>query len=264
LEFIGGLFSNSVAILSDALHDLGDSLALALAWFLERKAEGLKPTKDYSYGFARLRLMGALLNSLILVLGSVFILIEAISRFEHQIEPQADLMLIMALVGLFFNGIAFYRLEGGSLNQKMVRMHLLEDILGWLAVLIGSILLQFTDWYFIDPLLSVVISLYILKGVYHRLKETVDLLLQKVPAGLSLAEIESRLLAHQKVKGLHHVHLWSLDGHQHVLTAHIQISETVGVKELDALRKELIQALEGFNLSHHTLQFEYQSASCED
>ncbi len=263
IEIIGGFFSNSVAILSDALHDFGDSLALGLAWYLERKAETLKPSPNYSYGFARLRLMGALVNSLILLLGSFLILKESVERFQSDQIPDSELMLYLGVIGLIFNGIAFIRLEGGSLNQKMVRMHLLEDILGWLAVLLGALLIHFTNWYFIDPLLSILIALFILRGVYFRLRETIDLLLQRSPEGIDPKDLEEVIRKHASVCEVHHLHLWSLDGEHHVLTAHVVLDKSLPSQALDSIRNELIDSLSDFSLSHHTLQFEFSEQSCQ-
>ena len=152
LEIVGGFFTNSIAIISDALHDLGDSLSLGLAWYLENKASQKGSTNRFSFGYARFRLLGALVNALVLIVGSIYIIIEAIGRLQNPEPVKSDWMIVLAVIGVAANGYAAWRTKGStSLNEKVVSWHLLEDVLGWVAVLIVSIILQFKDWYFLDP-----------------------------------------------------------------------------------------------------------------
>ena len=212
LELIGGIFTNSIAIVSDALHDLGDSFSLGLAWYLEHKASNDKSSQKFTFGFARFRLLGALVNALTLIGGSVYIIIEAVARFQNP-EPVKSLwMMGFAILGVAANGYAAWRTRGAkSLNEKVISWHLLEDVLGWVAVLIISIVLQFKDWYFLDPALSIGVTLFILIGVGRRLWETIHLLLQGVPADMSIIEIETLLQSVDHVQSVHHTHVWSLD-----------------------------------------------------
>ncbi len=165
LEIAGGLYTNSVAILSDALHDFGDSLSLGLAFYFQRKS--LKKRDDYfSYGYKRFSLLGAFINSLILIIGSIFILQEAIHRLARPEQANAKGMLALAFIGIVVNAIAMFRLRsGGSINERVVALHFLEDVLGWVAVLIGSVVMLFADVPILDPILSMLIAGFILFNV---------------------------------------------------------------------------------------------------
>lgn len=144
IELFGGIFTNSIAIISDALHDFGDSLSLGLAWYLENKAARKEADEKFSFGYARFRLLGALVNALILIGGSIYIIIEAIGRLQEPVELKSTWMMGIAVVGVLANGYAAWRTRGSSsLNEKVISWHLLEDVLGWVAVLIVSIILQF-------------------------------------------------------------------------------------------------------------------------
>lgn len=264
IELIGGIFTNSIAIISDALHDLGDSLSLGLAWFLEKKASKKGRTNKFSFGYARFRLLGALVNALVLIGGSVYIIIEAVARIQNP-EPVKSLWMIgIAVIGVSANGYAAWRTKGAkSLNEKVVSWHLLEDVLGWVAVLIVSIILQFKNWYFLDPALSIAITLFILYGVGRRLWDTVYLLLQGVPEDMDLNEIESRLCKVEHVQSVHHTHVWSLDGEHHVFTAHLVLDDISEYEQIDSVRQNALAALEEYAFLHHTIQVELNWKTCE-
>lgn len=263
IELVGGMLSNSIAIVSDALHDLGDSFALGLAWYLEKKASSEKASATFTFGYARFRLLGALINALILVGGSIYIIIEAVGRFQNP-EPVKSLwMMGIAIIGVAANSYAAWRTRGSeSLNEKVISWHLLEDVLGWVAVLIVSIILQFKDWYLLDPALSIGVTVFILIGVGRRLWETIHLLLQGVPSNIKLADIESLLISVDKVQSVHHTHVWSLDGEQHVLTTHIVLVGTSNLSVADNVRKDCISVLDQFNFTHHTIQVESSEVDC--
>ena len=263
IELVGGMFTNSIAIVSDALHDLCDSIALGLAWYLEKKATSENASATFTFGYARFRLLGALINALILVGGSIYIIIEAVGRFQNP-EPVKSLwMMGIAIIGVAANSYAAWRTSGSkSLNEKVISWHLLEDVLGWVAVLIVSIILQFKDWYFLDPALSIGVTVFILVGVGRRLWETIHLLLQGVPSNIKLAEIESLLSNVEQVKSVHHTHVWSLDGEQHVLTTHIVIDGGTELSVANEVRENCISVLHQFNFTHHTIQVESAGVEC--
>tara|TARA_R110000868_G_scaffold121818_1_gene323228 strand:- start:339 stop:1223 length:885 start_codon:yes stop_codon:yes gene_type:complete len=264
IELIGGIFTNSIAIVSDALHDLGDSFSLGLAWFLEKKALNKESTNKFSFGYVRFRLLGALVNALVLIGGSVYIIIEAIGRFQNPEPVKSQWMMIIAIIGVAANGYAAWRTKGAkSLNEKVISWHLLEDVLGWIAVLIVSIILQFKDWYFLDPALSIGVTLFILYGVSRRLWDTLFLLLQGVPADLDSEKIKNKLLAVNYVETVHHTHVWSLDGEHHVLTTHLVLKNISDYKEIDEVRNTAIDAIQEFNFSHYTIQIELDDKTCE-
>lgn len=263
LEIIGGFFTNSVAIMSDALHDLGDSLSLGLAWYIENKAEKKGATEEFSFGYARFRLLGALINSVVLIGGSIYIIYEAVTRLQNPEAVESTYMIGIAVIGVLANGYAAWRVSGGkSLNEKVVSWHLLEDVLGWVAVLIVAIILQFKEWYFLDPALSLVITLYILWGVGGRLKDTLHLMLQGVPENINLQEVKEKLQQVAHVNSIHHTHVWSLDGQHHVLTSHLVLEKISRYAQIDEVRQQAIQAVEEWDFSHHTLQLELDKEKC--
>ncbi|MCC8360599.1 cation diffusion facilitator family transporter [Salinimicrobium sediminilitoris] len=263
IEIIGGFLTNSVAIISDALHDLGDSLSLGLAWYIEGKANKKGATNEFSFGYARFRLLGALINSVVLVAGSVYIIYEAISRLQNPEAVDSKYMIGFAILGVLANGYAAWRVSGGkSLNDKVVSWHLLEDVLGWVAVFIVAIILQFKDWYILDPILSLGITLYILWGVGGRLKDTLHLLLQGVPEGLNMQEVKKQLQQVDHVSSIHHMHVWSLDGEHHVLTAHLVLEKISHFDQIDDVRQKAIESVEEWDFSHHTFQLELDKEKC--
>lgn len=264
IEIIGGFLTNSIAIVSDALHDLGDSISLGLAWFLENKASRKKANNTFSFGYARFRLLGAMINALVLIGGSAYILFEAVQRFQNP-EPVKSLwMMGIAIIGVGANGYAAWSTRGSkSLNEKVISWHLLEDVLGWIAVLIVSIILQFKDWYFLDPALSVGITLFILYGVGKRLWDTVYILLQGVPEGIDLDVIRGKLQKVSHVQSVHHTHIWSLDGQHHILTTHLVLENITTYEQIDRIRQRALEALSEYDFSHHTIQVELDDGACE-
>jgi len=231
IEFIGGAITNSIAILSDAVHDLGDAVAIGSALWLEKVAEKGR-TKRYSYGYRRYSTLGALLTSLILFVGSVIILTEAIPRLFNPEEVMSEGMMWMALLGIFFNGLAVLRLRGGegSLNNKAVMLHLMEDVLGWVAVLIGSIVIHYTLWYWLDPLLSIGVAVYILYNVIYNIRKILEVFLQTTPPDFDQDGMEKELLAIDGVNEVHDTHVWSLDGNYNILSIHMVVSEDLSPK----------------------------------
>jgi cobalt-zinc-cadmium efflux system protein len=175
IEFIGGWLTNSTAIMADAVHDLGDSLSIGSAWLLNYLGKKV-PNDEFTYGYRRLSLLGALLNSLVLLAGSVWILGESIPRLADPVMPMAEGMLALAVLGVTVNGYAAYKLSHGTtLNERVLNWHLLEDVLGWVAVLIVAVVLQFVEWPVLDPLLSIGFTLFILFNVVRNLKDTAKL-----------------------------------------------------------------------------------------
>ncbi|MEX2380255.1 MAG: cation diffusion facilitator family transporter [Vicingaceae bacterium] len=264
LELIGGVFTNSIAIISDALHDLGDSLSLGLAWYLEKKASKKGVSNRFSFGFARFRLLGALVNAIVLIGGSIYIIIESVARFQNPESVKPLWMMGFAIVGVIANGYAAWRTKGAkSLNEKVISWHLLEDVLGWVSVLIVSIILQFKDWNFLDPALSIGITLFILFGVGKRLWETMYLLLEGVPRNINLDDIKSKIKAVEHVQSIHHTHLWSLDGEHHVFTSHLVLEHITSYEQIDSVREKALEALKEYDFYHHTLQLEIDPESCK-
>lgn len=263
LEIIGGLYVNSIAILSDAVHDLGDSLSLGTSWYLDSKSKK-KANKKFSFGYRRFSLLGALINSVVLIAGSVYVIYEAIGRLLEPEHSDAEGMVIFAIIGVAVNGYAAWKLSSGkSMNEKVVSWHLLEDVLGWVAVLIVAIVLNFTDNHYLDPALSLLITLYILWNVFKRLKDTLFIFLQGVPKDIDLQEIKSRIKDVNNIASLHHVHIWSLEGENHVFTAHIKLENISDFQELLDAKSEIKDILEEYKFDHYTIETELDSETCQ-
>lgn len=262
-EFIGGFYVNSVAIMSDAVHDLGDSLSLGTSWYLQKKS-GQPGNAKFSFGYNRFSLLGALINSIVLIAGSVYIIIEAVGRLFAPEHSNATGMIIFAIIGIAVNGLAAYKLSGGkSMNEKVVSWHLLEDVLGWAAVLIVAIVLQFKDIHYLDPALSLLITIYILYNVFKRLKDTLFIFLQGVPENINIYEIEEEILAVKNVASLHHLHVWSLEGSQNVFTSHIKLENIHRFQELLDVKEQVKDILRKYHFHHYTIETELDSETCE-
>lgn len=262
LEFIGGIYVNSIAIISDAVHDLGDSLSLGTSWYLDHKSKQKSDSK-FSFGYRRFSLLGALINSLVLIAGSVYVIYEAVGRLMNPEHSDAQGMMIFAIIGVAVNGFAAWKLSSGkTLNEKVVSWHLLEDVLGWVAVLVVSIILQFKDIHYLDPALSLVITLYILWNVFKRLKETLFIFLQGTPQDINLKEVKNKIENIKGVASSHHVHIWSQEGQHHVFTAHVKLKNVNDFKEYLKLKAEVLKILEIYNFEHFTVQFELDSETC--
>jgi cobalt-zinc-cadmium efflux system protein len=264
IEFIGGWLTNSTAIMADAVHDLGDSLSIGTAWGLNKLSDK-EANNTFSYGYKRFSLLGALINGLVLITGSVWILFEAIPRLSNPEMPQAEGMLLLSIFGIAVNGFAAYKLSGGStLNEKVLNWHLLEDVLGWVAVLIVSIVLMFKPWAILDPILSIGFTLFILFNVGRNLKETVLLFLQATPDKKQLEEVRNILLESDNVDSVHHFHIWSLDGEHNVMTAHIQLTQNISLQTMSELKEALRASLANYDFVHTTIEFEFADEACRD
>jgi len=263
IEIIGGIYTNSLAILSDALHDLGDSLSLGLSWYFQRLSKKGR-TKTFSYGYKRFSLFGAIINSIVLLVGSTFILTKAIPELFDPEETNAHGMLYLAILGIVVNGAAVFKLrKGESLNEKVVSLHLLEDVLGWVAVLIGSIIMMYTDAPFIDPLLSVLISLFVLYNVFKNLRKSLLVILQAIPEEVSIESIRGKIKNIEEVTDIHDCHAWSMDGQYNILTLHLRLNRDYKLSEQANLKKIVRTQLKDESINHITIEFEGQNENCE-
>lgn len=257
IEIVGGFWTNSFAILSDALHDLGDSLSLGIAWYFQRIARKER-SPEYTYGYKRFNTLGAIITGTVLVGGSVWILTQAIPRLWNPTTAHAPGMIGLAILGVLVNGLAFFRLRKGgeSLNEQVLSWHLLEDVLGWVAVLIGSILMYFFELPWIDPALSIGITLFVLYNVVKRLRTAGRVILQATPEGLDYEEILSTLNALPGVRRAHHLHLWSLDGEYHLASVHLVPEDSFSLAEQTELKQRARDCLHEFGVEHVTLELD--------
>jgi cation diffusion facilitator family transporter len=252
IEIIGGILTNSIAILTDALHDFGDCLSLATAWFLQKKSTKGRD-KKYSYGYKRFSLLGSIFLSGILTFSSLFVLFEAIKRIANPHEVNAKGMLWMAVLGIIINGAAALKVKkGSSLNERSVYLHIMEDVLGWVGVLIVSIVMMFANFPILDPILSIIISIWVLSNVYKNLRSVFKILLQGVPDNISSIEIIQKIEAINGIISTHDVHIWSLDGESHVMTLHIVTNSP----NKEKLKEKIINIALEYNINHITIEFE--------
>lgn len=264
IEFIGGWLTNSTAIMADAVHDLGDSLSIGFAWILTKVSN--KPANtEYSYGYRRLSLFGALINGVILIIGSVWVLFEAVPRLFDPVMPVSEGMFLLALFGISVNGLAAYKLSHGkTLNERVLNWHLLEDVLGWVAVLCVSIILMFFEWPILDPILSIGFTIFIGINVFRTVGQTLRIFLQAVPDKNVRKKIEQQLESINNVVGIHHLHIWSLDGEHHVLTVHIVLDKLTSMKDQMMLKQQIAELLKPHEFAHTTIEFEFYNEICRD
>ncbi len=264
LEAVGGVMTNSMAILSDALHDMGDSLTLGVAWYLHHKS-GRGGDNKFSFGYQRFSLLGALFSGMVLIFGSLFIFANNIPRLFNPEPASGEGMVLLAVLGIVVNGFAaFFLSKGNSLNEKLVSWHLIEDVLGWVAVLIVGGLFLFTDWYILDPLLSILITCYVLFNVLRHTRKTVRIFMQGVPETVHIPSLEHKLMTVENVKSVHDLQVWSLDGIDHVMSVHLVVSPSLSVKQIFNIKQSVRGMLRKIPISHTTIEIEFEDEDCNN
>ena len=258
-EFVGGILTGSVAIVSDAIHDVGDAVSIGASYFLERKSKG-QPDERYTYGYARYSVLGSAVTTLILLVGSLLVVYNAVERLINPTQIDYNGMIVFAVVGVCVNfGAAFLTRKGDSLNQKAVNLHMLEDVLGWIVVLIGAVVMRFTDFYIIDSLMSIGVASFIIVNAIRNLKETTELFLEKTPRGMSVAELKEHVGEIDGVIGVHHVHLWSMDGCNHYATMHV-----VTNANSHELKERVREECKEHGIGHVTIELEREGEPCHE
>lgn len=258
-ELIGGIFTGSVAIISDAIHDFGDAFSIGISFFLERKSKR-KPDEKYTYGYGRYSIVGGVITTLILLFGSAMVIYNAILRIINPTEIDYNGMIIFAIIGVIVNFCAaFFTREGESLNQRAVNLHMLEDVLGWVVVLIGAIIMRFTDLYIIDAIMSIGVAVFILINAIKNLKDGLNIFLEKVPACVDINEIKEHICDIEGVSDVHHIHIWTIDGINNYATMHIVTSDNPH-KIKEDVRSELTE----HGIDHVTIEIENEGEHCEN
>ncbi len=258
-EFFGGIFTGSVAIMSDALHDTGDALSIGVSYFLEKKSRK-HPDAKYTYGYRRYSVLGGLITTVILLVGSVLVITNSIRKIINPSEINAGGMIIFAVLGVIINlAAAIFTRKGDSINQKAVNLHMLEDVLGWVVVLAGSIVIKFTGFTLIDPIMSIGVAVFILINAFMNLKSIADIFLEKTPENINIAEITEHIENIAGIKEVHHVHVRTIDGSVAFATMHIVTNEK-GKKIKDKVREELKE----HGIAHATLEIESEDEICEN
>lgn len=259
VEILGGFLTNSIAILTDALHDFGDCLSLAAAWALQKKSEG-KRDKKYSYGYKRFSLLGSIFLSGVLSVSSILVLIESIERLGNPQDVNVQGMLWIAVFGIIINGLSALRIKSGaSLNERTVYLHIMEDVLGWVGILLVSLVMNFVYLPMLDSLFSIGISIWIIYNVYKTLRSVSRVVLQGIPEDINIEELTARITEIEGIQSVHDLHLWSLDGEAHVMTLHV-ISDD---RDNQNLKRMILSVAGEYNIVHTTIEFEKKGSVCE-
>ena len=258
-EFLGGAFTGSIAIISDAIHDLGDAFSIGVSYVLE-KLGGKKADNKYTYGYYRYSVLGGVIQSVILLCGSVLVVYNAVLRFLNPVPVDYSGMIVIAIIGFAVNFVAAYFTSGGdTINQKAINLHMLEDVLGWAIVLTGAVIMRFTDWWFLDPALSIGLAVFIGVNALKTLKTVLDIFLQKIPDGIDAEELAEHLLEIEGIEGVHHLHIWSMDGFRNGATVHVVTDGDMG-----AVKKAVREEFAEHGISHATVECERTDELCPE
>lgn len=259
-ELVGGILTNSVAILSDAIHDFGDALSIGISVILEKKSKK-RPDDNYTYGYARFSILGAFITTTILIIGSILVIIGAVKRFFNPEEVNYNLMIIFSIFGVIINFIALYfTKEGESLNQKSVNLHMLEDVLGWVVIFIGSFLIKITGISIFDSIMSIGVSIFIFICAVNNFKEILALFMEKTPSNISVKKIKKDLRKISGIVKVHNIHIWSLDGYTNYATMHVK----TGVKDDNDLKDNIRKKLLEYKIENVTIEIENIDERCSN
>ena len=275
-EFIGGAISGSAAIMSDAIHDLGDALSLSFSAYFEKKSKH-GPDKKYTYGYSRFSILGVFVTTVILVVGAAFMIYISVLRLINPTTIDIQLMLILSVIGLVINTFAAFRTPNGrfnvlkSISKNSVNDIILEDVIGWTVVLIGTTVMAVSGWTFIDPIMSILISFYLIMSSFNSFKKVLELFLEKVPEGTSVDVVKFQVLAIPHVKGVHNIHLWSMDGEKLCATMHVVADGKIvdgilienSISNPTNLKKEIRKQLKTTGISEVTIEIETEGESCK-
>jgi len=263
-EIVGGLLSGSLALLSDAVHNLSDTVSLALS-AVAIKFAGKKPTKSFTFGYKRAEIMAAAFNSGSMLVIILFLIKEAVERFFNPYPIEESLMITVAVIGLaanLFSVLLLFKDSNKSLNIKSAYLHLMGDTLSSVAVVLGGIVIYFTGITWLDPLLTIFIALYILKETLHAFKESFMILMQSVPPDIDISEVKKKIEEQPEIENIHHIHVWNLDEKNVMLEAHATLCTDISVSETENIMANIKKTVHGsFGIEHVTLQFEY-SGNC--
>ncbi len=256
-EFLGGIITGSVAIVSDAIHDMGDAASIGLAYILERKSEK-KPDENFTYGYVRYSVIGGAVSTIILLFGSLVVIYNAIDKLINPTQINYDGMILVAVISFFVNFVAAYFTHGGnSINQRAINLHMLEDVLGWCVVLVGALIMRFTNLAIIDPLMSIGVAVFILINAIKNFKTALNVFLEKTPHGINIAELKKHILNIDGILDVHHVHVWSMDGYKNYATMHI-----VTDCEYQTVKKYVREKMHELGISHVTIETEHSGEQC--
>lgn len=253
IEFIYGTIFNSMAILSDAVHDLGDSISMGFALIFQLISQKkAKPNSKYTFGYSRFSLLGALVTGAILLFGSVLMIINSIPVLFNPEPTNAQGMFWLAIIAIVINGLASWILSrGSSRNESMLNLHMLEDILGWVGVLIVSLVLRFTDFYILDPILAIAISVFILSKAIPNFWATFKILLNASPENVDIEQVKNQILQLSGIKNISHLHIWSIDGEENSMTVTVLVEKSMHEDQMTSVKRDIIKIAHEMNVKQH-------------
>lgn len=265
IETIAGFYYNSLALLSDAGHNLSDVASLILALFAIKLAEK-KSTEKFTYGYKKTTIIVALFNAVILLIAIGSIALESITRLKTPKSLDGSGILITAFIGIFINGITaiyFKKEKENDINIKGAYLHLLADAFVSLGVVISGLIIIFTKWYWIDNIVSLIISVIIIIGTWDLLKESLLLTLDGVPKNIDIEKVKNEILKNEEIESFHHLHIWALSANETALTVHLVLKKINDFSSLENIKEKIRHSLAHLNIHHATLEFELKGSICK-
>lgn len=252
-EIVFGLLFNSQALISDAVHDFGDALSIGLAYFFE-KVSNRGSDEQFSFGYRRFSLLGAFVTSIVLIVGAVMIIISSIPVVLNPQPINHHGVFWVAIAAILINGVSVWLMSRGqSANEKILNIHLVEDLVGWVAVLAMSIVLNFTDWYILDPILSIIIAIWILRMTLPEFVRISKLFLQAVPDQVNVQSLRERILELNQVQAISHFHIWSTDGQQHMMSMTVTTDIESNIEQ-EEIKQNIRRVVLEYDISHITIE----------
>jgi cobalt-zinc-cadmium efflux system protein len=259
-QIIGGIFSGSLALLSDAMHNFSDVMALVIAYVAHRLA-ARESTNERTFGYKRAEIIAALFNASVLIGIAVFLIIEAFHKFYHPEAINSVWVIGLGLLSIVLNAASVLLIKDdahGNMNIKAAYLHLLTDVMTSVAVVGGGVLMYYFGLFWIDPLISALIALYLIWASFGLVMESSAVLMQFTPKGIDIDEIAAFIEQNEKIKNVHHMHVWKLDDHRIHLEAHLDFNEDLRISESNAVIENLEHKLhDNFEIEHTTFQCEY-------
>jgi cobalt-zinc-cadmium efflux system protein len=260
-QLIGGIVSGSLALLSDAVHNFSDVLSLVVSYVANWLTRKRKQTLTQTFGYKRAEIVAAFFNAATLIVIAVFLIVEAIGRFTHPQEVSGNIVILLALLGIIANGLGVFFLQkdaSHNLNMQSAYLHLLTDMLTSVAVMIGGLLMKYLGWFWIDPVLTMIISIYLIYMSWRIFIESLKILMLFAPDELVMQDIEKAVVAIEGIKNIHHVHIWQLNDHEIHFEAHIEFENDIALSEFDVKCEQIEHLLhDRFDIHHTNLQPEF-------
>lgn len=263
IEFVVGYYQSSLALISDAGHNLSDVVGLGFSLFAFKMMK-VEATDNYTYGFKKFSILASLLNALLLIVTTIAIFYEGIQRIGHQDEIQGTVISMVALIGIFINvssALLFLKEKEKDINLKGAYLHLLGDALVAFGVVVTGVIIYYTHWYWLDTVISFLIGIIILIATWQLLNDSIRLALDGTPRNISLEKVKQTILKSPEVAGVHHIHIWAISSNENAMTAHLVLKENDMLK-FESVKHRIKHQLEHINIHHST--FELELTDCEE